>query len=60
MTAGEKAAEEYADSLAKRDIVRRAPNKFDPRTKFRTPRKDQGTTQLCGKYIFEDMARNES
>ena len=54
MDAGEKLAEEYADSLARRDYVRRAPDSFDPRKTFKTPAKNQGNTQLCGKFIDQD------
>ena len=49
MDAGEKAAEDYANSLLRRDYVRRAPDSFDPRTTFKTPAKNQGDTELCGK-----------
>jgi hypothetical protein len=49
MDAGEKAAEDYANSLTHRDYVCRAPDSFDPRTTFKTPAKNQGDTQLCGK-----------
>ena len=35
MDAGEKAAEDYANSVTCRDIVRHAPGSFDPRTSSR-------------------------
>jgi hypothetical protein len=54
MDAGEKAAEEYANSFARHDYVRRAPDSFDPRTTFKTPAKNQGNTQLCDKFIDQD------
>jgi hypothetical protein len=54
MDAGEKAAEEYANSLALRDYMGRAPDSFDPRTTFKTPVKDQEKTQLCGEFIDQD------
>jgi len=54
MDAGEKAAEDYANSVTRRDIVRRAVDSFDPRTKFKTPAKYQGNTQLCGEFIDQD------
>jgi hypothetical protein len=56
MNAGEKAAEEYANSFALRNDVGRAPDSFDPRTTFKTPPKDQGNTELCGKYIDQDTS----
>lgn len=55
MKAGEQVAEDYADSLERRDIVRRAPDSFDPRTKFKTPRKNQGDTELCASFTITTM-----
>lgn len=53
MDVGEKVASNYADSVsvASRDIERRAPTTFDPRGTFRTPRKSQLDTELCGKLL---------
>ncbi|GLB45591.1 hypothetical protein LshimejAT787_2400490 [Lyophyllum shimeji] len=55
MKAGEQAAEDYSNLLARRDIVRRAPASFDPRTTFRTPRKNQLDTQLCASFTITTM-----
>lgn len=54
MDAGEKAAEDYANSLARRDYMGRAPDSFDPRTTFKTPAKNQVNTQLCSEFIDQD------
>jgi len=51
MDAGAKVAEAYANAHSLRDYVRRGPDSFDPRTTFQTPRKNQGDTKLCGKFI---------
>ena len=33
------------------------PDSFDPRTAFKTPRKDQGDTQLCGESADQAVGR---
>lgn len=57
---GEKAANDYADSmaLASRDLERRASKSFDPRGTFRTPRKNQLDTGLCGKPSKDFFTHN--
>lgn len=55
MDAGEKAAEDYANSLARRDYMGRAPDSFDPRTTFKTPAKNQVNTQLCTSFTITTM-----
>ncbi|KAJ6597134.1 hypothetical protein DFH09DRAFT_1072041 [Mycena vulgaris] len=52
---GERLADDYANSFAKRELQSRAPDSFDPRPSKVTSRKDQNNTSLCVSFTTTTM-----